>query len=85
MIMIGDQLETDIKGAFNFGIDSVLIGTGITKISELSFENKIKLVTIMIFCFWIIYRHHDWIFDVVCEMRYLQTEEFQHLCPSLRI
>ena len=31
MVMVGDQLETDIRGANEFGIDSVLIGTGITK------------------------------------------------------
>jgi len=30
MVMIGDQLETDIRGANAFGLDSVLIGTGIT-------------------------------------------------------
>ena len=30
MAMIGDQLETDIKGAIDFGIDSVLVNTGIT-------------------------------------------------------
>lgn len=30
MVMIGDQLETDIKGAIDFGIDSVLVNTGIT-------------------------------------------------------
>ncbi len=29
MVMIGDQLETDIKGANDFGLDSVLVGTGI--------------------------------------------------------
>ena len=29
MVMIGDQLETDIQGALNFGLDSVLIGTGV--------------------------------------------------------
>lgn len=29
MVMIGDQLETDIKGANDFGIGSVLVGTGI--------------------------------------------------------
>ena len=29
MIMIGDQLATDIAGANNFGIDSALIGTGL--------------------------------------------------------
>ncbi len=29
MVIIGDQLETDIKGANDFGLDSVLVGTGI--------------------------------------------------------
>jgi HAD superfamily hydrolase (TIGR01450 family) len=29
MVMIGDQLETDIRGANAFGLDSVLVGTGI--------------------------------------------------------
>jgi len=30
MVMLGDQLETDIRGANAFGIDSVLVSTGIT-------------------------------------------------------
>ena len=30
MVMVGDQLETDIRGANAFGIDSVLIDTGVT-------------------------------------------------------
>jgi len=30
MIMIGDQLETDIRGANAFGIDSVLITSGVS-------------------------------------------------------
>jgi len=30
MVMIGDQLETDIRGANTFGLDSVLVGSGIT-------------------------------------------------------
>jgi HAD superfamily hydrolase (TIGR01450 family) len=30
MVMIGDQLETDIRGANAFGLDSVLIETGVT-------------------------------------------------------
>ncbi len=30
MVMIGDQLETDIRGAKAFGLDSVLVGSGIT-------------------------------------------------------
>ncbi len=29
MVMIGDQLETDIRGAIDFGLDAVLVGTGI--------------------------------------------------------
>ena len=32
MVMIGDQLHTDIKGAKNFGIDSVLMQTGISSL-----------------------------------------------------
>jgi HAD superfamily hydrolase (TIGR01450 family) len=35
MVMIGDQLETDIRGAIDFGIDSVLVATGVTQV-ELS-------------------------------------------------
>ena len=31
MVMIGDQLETDIKGAVEFGIDSALVDTGIAR------------------------------------------------------
>lgn len=31
--MIGDQIHTDVKGANDFGIDSVLIGTGITSLN----------------------------------------------------
>ena len=30
MVMMGDQLETDIRGANDFGIDSVLVDTGIS-------------------------------------------------------
>lgn len=30
MVMIGDQLETDIRGAEAFGLDSVLVGTGVS-------------------------------------------------------
>ena len=32
MVMIGDQLETDIRGALEFGLDAVLVGTGIAKV-----------------------------------------------------
>ncbi len=31
MVMIGDQLETDIQGANAFGLDSVLMATGVTR------------------------------------------------------
>lgn len=30
--MLGDQLETDVRGANDFGIDSVLVGTGLTRV-----------------------------------------------------
>jgi HAD superfamily hydrolase (TIGR01450 family) len=30
MVMVGDQLGTDIRGANDFGLDSVLVGTGVT-------------------------------------------------------
>ena len=33
-VMIGDQLGTDIRGALDFGIDSALIGTGISQIKD---------------------------------------------------
>jgi len=31
MVIIGDQLETDIRGAIDFGIDSVLVATGLAQ------------------------------------------------------
>jgi len=30
MVMIGDQIETDIQGARAFGLDAVWVGTGVT-------------------------------------------------------
>ncbi|MFW7377627.1 MAG: HAD-IIA family hydrolase [Oligoflexus sp.] len=33
LLMIGDQLMTDIKGAKNYGLDSLLVGTGLTPVS----------------------------------------------------
>ncbi len=33
MVMIGDQLETDIRGAAQFGLDSVLVTTGIAMVN----------------------------------------------------
>ena len=39
MVMIGDQLETDIRGARAFGLDAVLVTTGITsRVDELPEE-----------------------------------------------
>lgn len=32
MVMIGDQLETDIRGANDYGIDSALVGTGLANL-----------------------------------------------------
>jgi HAD superfamily hydrolase (TIGR01450 family) len=34
MVMIGDQLETDIRGANAFGLDSALVGTGVSDINS---------------------------------------------------
>jgi ribonucleotide monophosphatase NagD (HAD superfamily) len=31
MVMVGDQLETDIRGARAFGLDAVLVMTGVTE------------------------------------------------------
>ncbi len=40
MVMIGDQLETDIRGANAFGIDSVLIDTGVTSINTVDSTDR---------------------------------------------
>ena len=42
MVMIGDQLQTDIRGANSFGIDSVLVGTGITSSIDESLPDEIR-------------------------------------------
>jgi HAD superfamily hydrolase (TIGR01450 family) len=34
VVMVGDQLETDIRGAKEMGIDSVLVSTGVTQTHE---------------------------------------------------
>ena len=41
LVMIGDQLETDIKGANQLGIDSVLIQTGVSKLCSISKQNSV--------------------------------------------
>ena len=42
MVMIGDQLETDIRGANAFGIDSVLMDSGVTRISATDLPAPIR-------------------------------------------
>ena len=39
MVMLGDQPETDIRGAVEFGLDAVLVGTGIANM-KLKAVNK---------------------------------------------
>ena len=39
IVMIGDTIETDIVGAYNAGIDSVLVRTGVTQVM-LNEENE---------------------------------------------
>lgn len=42
MVMIGDQLETDIRGAIDFGIDSVLVNTGITNADARNIPDNLR-------------------------------------------
>lgn len=42
MVMVGDQLETDIKGAIDFGIDSVLVNTGITNVEARNIPDALR-------------------------------------------
>jgi ribonucleotide monophosphatase NagD (HAD superfamily) len=37
MVMVGDQLATDIRGANEFGVASVLAPTGLTRVEDPSF------------------------------------------------
>ena len=39
LVMLGDQLQTDIAGAKAFGIDSVLLGTGVDTIEQIDVDN----------------------------------------------
>jgi HAD superfamily hydrolase (TIGR01459 family) len=39
MVMLGDQLQTDILGANQFGMDSVLLGSGVTDIQHHDFSS----------------------------------------------
>jgi HAD superfamily hydrolase (TIGR01450 family) len=42
MVMIGDQLATDIRGAHSFGIDSVLVGSGVTHTQTIRVDNHLR-------------------------------------------
>ncbi len=42
MVMIGDQLETDIKGALDFGLDSALVDTGIAKLNPEDVDKSLQ-------------------------------------------
>ncbi len=46
-LMIGDQLDTDILGANQAGIDSLLVGTGICDIKNISKETPAKATFIL--------------------------------------
>jgi ribonucleotide monophosphatase NagD (HAD superfamily) len=45
MVMIGDQLATDIRGARAFGLDSVLIASGITNMHTITVDDNNLLPT----------------------------------------
>lgn len=42
MVMIGDQLDTDIRGALAFGIDAVLFGLGVSALAELPSDGTLR-------------------------------------------
>jgi ribonucleotide monophosphatase NagD (HAD superfamily) len=45
MVMIGDQLATDIRGARAFGLDSVLVASGITNMHTITVDDDHLLPT----------------------------------------
>jgi HAD superfamily hydrolase (TIGR01450 family) len=47
MVMIGDQLATDIQGARAFGLDSVLVGSGITHTETITVEDPLLPTYVM--------------------------------------
>ena len=47
MIVIGDQLATDIRGAHAFGLDSMLVGSGITNTETISAEDHLLPTYVM--------------------------------------
>jgi glycerol-1-phosphatase len=38
MVMVGDQLETDVRGALAFGLDGVLLATGVAAVSATAMD-----------------------------------------------
>ena len=42
MVMVGDQLETDIRGARNYGLDAVLVGTGVVRLDRLGADLPVR-------------------------------------------
>jgi len=42
MVMIGDQLETDIRGARSYGLDAVLVGTGVVRTAVLGEDAPLR-------------------------------------------
>jgi HAD superfamily hydrolase (TIGR01450 family) len=47
MVLIGDQIETDIRGANDFGLDSVLVSTGITDMTAAEFRDQSRPTYVM--------------------------------------
>jgi HAD superfamily hydrolase (TIGR01450 family) len=47
LVMIGDQLETDIRGARDSGLDSVLVGTGVVRLECLGPDASIRPTYVM--------------------------------------
>jgi len=47
MVMIGDQLATDIRGAHGFGLDSVLVGSGITHAAAITVDDHLLPTYVM--------------------------------------
>ena len=42
MVMIGDQLQTDVLGAIDFGIDAALVATGLTSVANVDQDWPVK-------------------------------------------
>jgi ribonucleotide monophosphatase NagD (HAD superfamily) len=47
MVMIGDQLATDIRGAHAFGLDSVLVGSGISNTETIAVDDHLLPTYVM--------------------------------------